>query len=292
MSAPSAARAFSSPDAYAASSAVGGGGGRWFSGSPADGFGCSVCHSAAPGQRTFPLYVAGLPFEGYQLASRHEVVLTWPEFTQRWMELRANPMLDPAPGQPVPALGLVAELVAESGKASGTIEINTLAASRAELCEQTRPNLQPRLGVKLYQVRPGVDPVLLQADAMGILRCESHHLGQRCLIALSGCGAQQLRFTWVAPATPEGAMWFSAGMVASEALSDTFEQDSVQEISLPFVQAGTPSAAYQDTLHGACTWRRADRHRGSALHGISAAALTLFLWRARRRSRRRNGRVG
>src|SRR4051812_24461602 len=154
------ARAYSSPDAYTEFPAAGGGGGRWFSGSPADGLGCSVCHSSAPGQRVFPLYVAGLPLSGYTLAGRQEVVLSWPEFAARWRELRPDPTAPRVEGQPSPAEGLVAEMVAESGGASGTIEISTSTAAPAQLCEQTRPNLQPRLGVSLYQVRPGVDPML------------------------------------------------------------------------------------------------------------------------------------
>src|SRR5688572_5967785 len=75
MNASLSAHAFSSPEAYVEQPYTGGGGGRWFSGSPAEGFGCSVCHSAAPGQREFPLYVAGLPVDsGYSLAAAQQIV--------------------------------------------------------------------------------------------------------------------------------------------------------------------------------------------------------------------------
>jgi hypothetical protein len=278
------ARAFSSPDAYTEAPPAGGGGGRWFSGSPADGFGCSVCHSGAPSQRVFPLYTAGLPLEGYALATRYEVVLSWPEFARRWTELRPDPMVPAAPGQPVPAEGMVAELVAESGKASGTIEVDTASPDPAQLCEKTRPNLQPRVGVKLYQVRPGVDPLLLRPDSNGLLRCESRHLGQRCLIALTSCGAQQVRFTWTAPPTWEGPVWFSAGFVATEALSGTSEMDSVQEISIPMVQAGTPSGAYQETLRNACALGAGSPPRSFGI-GLGVGALALLVSRLRRRTR-------
>src|SRR4029077_7960968 len=110
----------------------------------------------------------------------------------------------------------------------------------------------PRLGVKLYQVRPGLDPLLIKPDSTGFMRCDARQLGQRCIIALTSCGAQEVRFTWTAPPTSEGPIWFSAGFVASEALSGTFEQDSVQEFSSPLLQAGTPGASYQETLRSAC----------------------------------------
>src|SRR5688572_11632502 len=118
-SAASHARAYSTPDAYVELPGQGGGGGRWFSGSPADGYGCSVCHSSAAGQKQFPMYVTGLPLDGYTLAEAREVVLSWPELTQRWREIKPDPMQPSVPGAPTPAMGMVAELVAESGKASG-----------------------------------------------------------------------------------------------------------------------------------------------------------------------------
>jgi len=275
------ARAFSSPDAYAEAPAAGGGGGRWFSGSPADGLGCSSCHSAAPGQRIFPFYVSGLPLAGYELAARQEIVLSWPEFAKRWTELRPNPMAAAVPGQQAPGVGLVAEMVAESGKASGTIEISTAAAEPGQLCEQTRPNLQPRLGVKLYQVRPGVEPLLIKPDSTGFMRCEARQLGQRCIIALTSCGAQEIRFTWTAPATSEGPIWFSGGFVATESLSGTFEQDSVHEISVPVVQAGTPGAMYEETLRSACSLAPPRERSHVMALGLGSLAMVLLLRRKR-----------
>jgi hypothetical protein len=250
--APAAARAYSSPDAYFDRASQGGGGGRWFTGSPADGFGCNVCHTNTPQGRDFPLYVAGLPTGGYALASRQEIVLSWPEFATRWRELRPDPTVPDAPGVARPAVGAVLELVAESGRGSGVIEIDTLVAGGAQLCEAPKANLKPRLGVKLYQVRAGLEPLLIRPDGNGLLRCESRRLGQRCLLALNNCGAHEVRFTWTAPATWEGPIWFSAGFVASERLSGTAQEDSVQEVSVPIVQAGTPGAVYEDTLRQAC----------------------------------------
>ena len=287
VSVPAVARAFSSPEAYPEAAIDGGGGGRWFTGSAAEGFGCGVCHSAAPGQRHFPLYVSGLPAAGYEPRARYEILLSWPEFTQRWLQLRPNPAAPANALLPVPAIGLTAEFIAESGKASGTLEVSTASAAGAELCEQTRPNLLPRLGTRFYQVRPGVESLALKPDASGVLRCESRQLGQRCLIALSSCGAQQIRFSWTAPSTWEGPIWFSAGFVASEMLSGTFEADSVSEVSFPVLQLGADSAVYQQAIHSACaiTPGPAASSTRSAPLLFVAALLTLGA-RLRRRARR------
>ncbi len=69
------AHAFSSPLAYRDPPQEGGGGGRYFTGSPADGYGCDVCHEGAEGA---PLQVTGLPLDGYQLGVSYEVTITWP----------------------------------------------------------------------------------------------------------------------------------------------------------------------------------------------------------------------
>ena len=67
--------AFSDPSAYPDSVDLGGGGGRWFTGSPADGYGCDVCHT---GGEPAQLAVQGLPLEGFAPGSSYEVTLAWP----------------------------------------------------------------------------------------------------------------------------------------------------------------------------------------------------------------------
>lgn len=284
------ARAYSTPDLFIEPPGSGGGGGRWFSGSPADGYSCSVCHSSAEGQRQFPMYVTGLPLDGYTLAEPREVVLSWPQFGARWGELVPDPMAPLVPGAPVPSMSMVAELVAESGKASGTIEIRGGSATPLEQCEIKRPNLQPRLGLSLYQVRAGVPPFLIKPDPNGTLRCEARHLGQRCIIALSSCGAREARFIWTPPMTQEGAIWFSAGFVTSEQRSGTPESDSVYEVSIPMVQAGGGTQGYQETLRGTCTVpsvrARSEHASASALLLLGLCTLAVRRARLTRRERR------
>jgi hypothetical protein len=270
------ARAYSTPDLFIEPPGSGGGGGRWFSGSPADGYSCTVCHSSAEGQRQFPLYVTGLPLDGYTLAEPREVVLSWPQFGQRWTELKPDPATPLVPGAPVPSMSMIAELVAESGKASGTIEIRGGTATALERCEITRPDLKPRLGLSLYQVRAGVAPFLIRPDSNGTLRCEARHLGQRCIIALSSCGAREARFIWTPPMTQEGAIWFSAGFVTSEERSGTPEGDSVYEVAVPMTQAGGGSSRYQETLRGTCSVARVSA-RAPSEHAWCSAVLLLGL---------------
>jgi hypothetical protein len=228
-----------------------------------------------------------LPLDaGYTLASKQQVVLSWPEFATRWHELRPDPSVKPVPGTPSPAMSVVAELVAESGKGSGAIDIDSASAGPDELCEMTRPNLKPRLAAKLWQVRPGIDALLVKPDSTGVMHCEAHQLGQRCIVALDSCGAKQARFTWTAPSRWEGAIWFSAGFVASEALSGTPEGDSVQEVSLPVVQSGTAAATYQQTLHNGCSLSGEGAARGAGIW--AAVVLALCALRARRRAKERD----
>ena len=287
------AHAYSTPDAYAEQPVLGGGGGRWFSGSPADGFGCSVCHASAPGQRRFPLRVAGLPADGYAPAQKQEILLGWPEMSARWTELRPDPTVARAPGEPSPAIGLVAELVAESGKGSGTIEIDSTGARPEELCEMTRANLKPRLAARLYQVRPGKAPLMIRPDSTGMMRCESRQLGQRCLVALTSCGSKLVRFSWTAPSTWEGPIWFSAGFVATEALSGTPAQDSVDEVSVPIVQADSKQEKYRQVLRSGCGLAaRSSQSAASRLPGWWLVPGLLGLLCARRaRTRRVRGRA-
>jgi MYXO-CTERM domain-containing protein len=72
---PTSASAFSDPQAYADPADVGGGAGRWFTGSSADGYGCNVCHTGNAGEA---LEVSGLPVEGFVGGKSYEVSVRWP----------------------------------------------------------------------------------------------------------------------------------------------------------------------------------------------------------------------
>jgi hypothetical protein len=72
---PLTARAFGSAGTFESPVSEGGGGGRFFTGSLADGYTCAVCHlseGAGPA-----LSVRGLPADGYVEGAQYEVELAW-----------------------------------------------------------------------------------------------------------------------------------------------------------------------------------------------------------------------
>ncbi|HEY2732673.1 MAG TPA: hypothetical protein VGI70_01745 [Polyangiales bacterium] len=75
LSLPRSAFAFSDPSSFALPAAAAGGGGRFFTGSPADGYTCKVCHSGGPATE---LRVTGLPDAGYVPTAQYEITLDWP----------------------------------------------------------------------------------------------------------------------------------------------------------------------------------------------------------------------
>lgn len=81
------ARAFGDYELFFADPVDGGAGGRWFTGSPADGYTCSVCHE---GGRQWPVQVDGLPTgQGYlpDPNKPYSITLSWNEFRGREIEL-------------------------------------------------------------------------------------------------------------------------------------------------------------------------------------------------------------
>ncbi len=73
---PAGARAFSDPEAFGNPVEDAGGGGRWFTGSAADGYTCKVCHRGAPSPS---LEILGLPLEGYLPGISYEITIDWPD---------------------------------------------------------------------------------------------------------------------------------------------------------------------------------------------------------------------
>lgn len=109
---PANTRAFSDPLAYADPVETGGGAGRWFTGSTADGFGCNVCHT---GQAGVDLVVSGLPVDGYVPGRGYEVSVTWPPY--------------------VKDLSLIAEFTNEDRSGAGMLELPRPDALKpTELC--------------------------------------------------------------------------------------------------------------------------------------------------------------
>ncbi len=71
---PSMANAYSKSTRYARDTMAGGGGGRFFTGAPGDGFTCGVCHGQTPGPS---IKLAGAPDDVYEPGETYEISIQW-----------------------------------------------------------------------------------------------------------------------------------------------------------------------------------------------------------------------
>jgi hypothetical protein len=107
------ARAYSDPASFDLSPLAAGGGGRFFTGSPADGYTCKVCHEGGAEPR---VSVLGLPLAGYRPGESYEVTVEWSEQLEK--------------------VALALELSDGLGKAAGRIRLPQGAEiEEPELCE-------------------------------------------------------------------------------------------------------------------------------------------------------------
>jgi hypothetical protein len=106
------ASAYSDPNSYDEATEEAGGGGRWFTGSSADGYGCDVCHE---GGTPAALTIEGLPTDGFVAGASYEVSLRWPATLED--------------------LALVAEFTDETRMSAGTLALpRPEAYTEEELC--------------------------------------------------------------------------------------------------------------------------------------------------------------
>jgi hypothetical protein len=266
------AHAFSAPGYYFAPATQGGSAGRWFTGSPADGYECSACHL---GGQSWPVYVTGLPSQGYVPATKYDLRMLWPEFSDHENALLA------ASNQADPTMELVTELVAESGMGSGKLEIKDVQLlSPAEKC--ARPPGQR--ATKIWTVTPDQD---MPTDIR--LECNAAGLNQRCLVTVEGCGAREVRMTWTAPEQWQGNIWFSAGFVSTDqASAKPNDADGVTMLSIPLAPAASSSAGYVSKLESGCSVRGV--HAPSRTVGWLGFSFGLVVLRRVRRRRRREAR--
>ena len=172
------------------------------------------------------------------------------------------------PADQIPRASLTAELISESAKDSGQIVQRALPkATDGELCKAT----QKRLGAAVFEQLPGQDkpkPVSV-CDAVNTTRC---------LVAVRGCGSSEVRFTWWAPSTWQGTIWFSTSFVATDRISLSPADDAVTTVTIPLVPRG--NEVFQSELDQVCTVRRVGGAGGS-LAPLGCLCL-LLVWRGRR----------
>ena len=273
------AHAFSAPGVFAKAASAGGSEGRFFTGSPADGYNCDVCHS---GGKSFPLYVTGVPVKGYTPGKPYELRFSWPEYTAREAQLLAQiASIPPDPTRPAlqpPTMSMVTELVAETGKGSGKLVIKELEMyTPGERCQ--RP--PGKAGQSMWIVRAKAKPL---GDIL--LECTSKEFNDRCLVAQIDCGAAELRMTWTAPPEWQGTIWLSAALVTSEALDSKPTNDGVYQLNVPIPPAASLSAGYVEKLDASNCSVGAANPPSSQLWAAGVVFAPSLLFWARRRRRR------
>lgn len=182
---PSAAGAYSAFDDYMRSIEEGGGGGKLFTGTPADGYTCDVCHR---GGEPAALSVVGLPEAGYVPGATYEISLSAPAT--------------------VPRVAIMAELTDLRGAPAGTTALLPFAMwLPSELCEGGE---FPASDV----CRTGDEPGCCLDVKPGTDACSFP--GERSVLWMGECGAHSSRMLWTAPTQP-GDVWFSASLLTSNA---------------------------------------------------------------------------
>jgi hypothetical protein len=166
----------------------GGGGGHMFSGTPADGHSCDVCHRGA---QPAPLEVLGLPLAGYVPGQTYELRFQWPATT--------------------PHVAIMAEFTDAAGAPAGITALAPYATWQAsEKCEEGD--------------FPAADVCRVGGMGSGCCRDldptpdDCRFPGERSVFWMLDCGSKSARVMWTAPAT--GDVWFSSGMVTSDLQND------------------------------------------------------------------------
>lgn len=169
--------AFSDPARYSEPTDTGGSAGRYFTGSPLDGYGCNSCHQ---GGEPIPVSVNGLPTDGYEPGATYEVTIRLDNF---------NPLFEPH-------ASVVLEFADEQRRPAGVIT-------------------PPELPADVTQFP--VDELCVEDGVVtGFALNQIQNAGGRNLIAVPECGARAVRFYWTAPPTSVGTVWMAGGVVNSD----------------------------------------------------------------------------
>jgi hypothetical protein len=238
------AHAYSSFADYTRPIQEGGGGGRLFSGTPADPYACEVCHRGAEGA---PLQVIGLPEQGYVPGQNYEISLSWPAAT--------------------PHTALMAEFTDLAGQPSGSSALAPYATWTAgELCAE---NGFPAADL----CRPGAASGCCRD--LEPTRDACSFPGERSVLWVLDCGSRAARMLWTAPNPPIGDVWFSSSMVTSNLENDALG-DGVAQVRRRLRVAGSP--AQLDSLGSGCQLI-AGASLGSGSSALLVAFALAFGWR-------------
>ena len=245
------ARAYSSFADYVRPIDEGGGAGRLFSGSPADGYTCDVCHRGAEGAK---LDVVGLPPDGYVPGMPYEVSFRWPETA--------------------PHVALMAEFTDAVGRPAGVTALAPYATWQAgERCEEA-------------DAFPAADVCRLGDPESGCCRDLDPNRdacsfpGARSVFWVLDCGSRFARVVWTAPPAGAGDVWFSSGLVTSDVNHDALG-DGVTLVRRRLRVAGSSLAVSAATSN--CHAAPGGLSRSAAWVWLSIASLGVVWLRRRKR---------
>jgi hypothetical protein len=278
------------------------GAGRYFTGSPADGYSCEVCHSATPNY-SFPLAHKGLPLDGYVPGEQYKIEITWPEATNAYAMAQTQGLN--------PVTTLLAEFVAEDGGPAGTVAFPNKSerapASFSNLyCETLAMATTPQQQDEAYAMDIYVQDTASLATVLSVVpqtkaaaafedKCtvdrgkdvDGNEYERRCILAMKPCGAQRVKFTWTAPDEWRGPIWFSAGFVTSyDRTTEPNDNDFVTTLSIP-LNPGYQGGQHVNVLESGCSVAHGPRAQSSSGRGFALVLLSLLaVVIARRRQRR------
>ena len=208
------AAAYSDFRKFAYVTSAGGGGGRFYTGSPADGYTCRICHQGGASPQ---LRVLGLPVEGYKAGTEYEITVDW------W------------DGD---ALSTAIEITDSAGREAGSLRLPPEEGIQdPERCKQDPNEVIAAMLVRVAP--PNHRSELSYFEACGK---EDHPDDCRQVVSVPPCGSGRVRFAWRAPSAETGPVWFSGAVVASNDDGDT-TGDGVAEIGTLVPSPSDPSAA-------------------------------------------------
>lgn len=234
------ARAFGDLFRFNDAAAVGGGGGHWFTGSHAYGFGCEVCHD---GPASTQISVEGLP-PSYVPGATYQLLVRWPISSLH-------------------VTGLV-EMTDDAGRGVGTVSVSD-APPPTERC---------------VPVDDGVPAALVFAGP------ELNLENNRQLVGMQDCGGQQLHWSWTAPRTDVGRVWFSGGLVEpNHDLTANGDRTAkfLRPIASPSDAASSIRTGAASNVGGQCSVRAAVGGGGDPRSWSVVVALAIAFTLARRR---------
>lgn len=280
---------------------LGGGAGRYFTGSPADGYSCENCHSA-PAVYSFPIQLTGLPQDGYVPGQQYKIEISSPIANAQLAQALAN-------GK-TPAASLTAEFVAEDGGPAGTIEfVNESDRMPERFADQYCSTLAmaaadkraDEYGLILYQADTGAQArEITLSESINEpekyppctvehgMSAEGVEYNRRCVVTMKNCGTKTVKFLWTAPEKWSSPIWFSMGYVATYNLSgEPNDEDYVTTMTIP-LNPSYKGPTFETDLSSGCSVvngpQRGAGGRGSLmLLGLSLGGMVIARSRKRRR---------